>query len=58
MIKKIYHIKFNKYRKRKNPRISYIFDKILLVSIICDKRGSKNGKIIEEEKSVEILKIF
>ena len=34
-------------------------DKILVLSIICDKCGSINKKIFkEEEESIEILKIL
>ena len=37
MMKKIYWIKCIKYRKFKNPKILYIFDKTLALSIICGK---------------------
>ena len=33
-----------------------MFGKRLVLSIICDKCGSKNKKIFEEEESLEILK--
>ena len=33
-------------------------DKISVLSIICDKCGSKDKKIIKEEESIEILKIL
>ena len=36
-MKKIYWIKCIKYRKFKNPKILYIFDKTLVLSIICGK---------------------
>ena len=36
-MKKIYCTKFNKCRKFKNSTISYIFDKTLVLSIICDE---------------------
>ena len=39
---KIYCIKCNKYEKFKNPRISYVFYKILVLFIICDKCRSKD----------------
>ena len=35
-MKQIYFIKCKKYRKFKKPKISYIFDKTLVCSIICD----------------------
>ena len=53
-MKKIYCVKCNKYRKLKNPRISYIFDEILSLSTICDKCGSNDQKIFKEEESIEI----
>ena len=58
VMKKIYCIKCNKYRKFKNPKISYIFNKTLVLSIICDKCGSKDEELFKEEKSIEILKIL
>ena len=33
-------IKCTKYRKFKNPDISYIFDRTIVRSIICDECGS------------------
>ena len=45
-MKKIYYIMHNKYRKFKNPKVSYIFDKTLVPYIICDKYGSEYEKNI------------
>ena len=56
-MKKIYFIKCNKYRKFKNPKISYLFNKALVLVIICDKCGSNDEKIFNK-KSIEILKIL
>ena len=53
---KKYSFKCNKYRKFKNPKISYIFDKILLSFIICNKRSSNDEKIFKED--IEILKFL
>ena len=53
---KSYCIKCNKYRKFKKPKISYIFDKTLVVFIICGEFGSSYEKISKEEESIEILK--
>ena len=47
-----------KYRKLKNPKVSYIFEKILVLSIICSKCGSKDEKIFKEKESLEVLKIL
>ena len=57
-MKKIYCIKCNKYSSLKNPNISYIFDKTLVLSIICDKCSSEEENIFKEEESIEILKIL
>ena len=40
------------YKKFKNPEISFIFNKILVPFIICDKRDSHDKKIIKEEESI------
>ena len=34
------------------------FDKTLVLSVICDKCGTKNEKIFKEEEETEILKIL
>ena len=44
-MKKIYCIKCNKYTKFKVPKISYIFNKTLVISIICGKCGSNDEKL-------------
>ena len=56
--KKIYYVVSGKYRKFKNPKILYILEKTLVLSIISSKCGSKNEKIFKEEASTEILKIL
>ena len=57
-MKKIYRIKYNKYRKLKNRKMSYIYDKALVLFIICDKCGSNNERIFKEEELIEILKFL
>ena len=56
VMKKIYCITCNKYRKFETPKILYIFDKTLVLSIICDNCGSNDENIIKEEESIEVLK--
>ena len=51
-MKKIYFIRCNEYRKFKNPKIAYTFDKTLVIPIICDKCGSNNEKIFKEENQL------
>ena len=43
---KIYHSVCNKYRKSKNPEISYIFRKTLNSSIVYSKCGHEYKKYI------------
>ena len=57
-MKKTYCIKCTGNRKLKIRNISYIFDKTLVLSIICNKGGSNDEKIFKEEESIEILKIL
>ena len=56
-MKKIYWIKFNKYRKVKDCKI-YVFSKILVFSIICNICSSKDEKIFKKEESNDTLKIL
>ena len=52
-MKKIYCIICGNYRKLKNPKISYILDKTLVLSIICDKCSSEDKKIFKEENQLK-----
>ena len=52
---KIYCAECSKFRKFVNPRISYIFNKTLVLSIVCKKCGNTDEIIFTEEKSIEIL---
>ena len=52
--KKIYSVECNKYIKFINGKISYIFDKTIICSIIC----SKFRRIFQEKESIEILKFL
>ena len=55
-MKKVYCIKCNKYRKPKKSKISNIFNRALVFSIICENCGSNDEKIFKEEESIKILK--
>ena len=57
-MKKIYCVLCGKYRKLEKPKILYIFDKTLVVSIICSKCKNEDDKIFKGGKSTEILKII
>ena len=52
LIKKIYCIICDKYRKFKKSKNSYIFEKILVLSIICSKFKNENEKIFKEKESI------
>ena len=45
---------FYKYRKFDKPKISYLLEKILVLSIICSKCKNENETVFKEEKSIEI----
>ena len=55
-MKKAYRIKCNKYRQFKIPKISCIFKKVLIHSVICDKHCCNYEKIFKQEESIKILK--
>ena len=47
-----------KYRKFKKLWISNIFNKTLILSIVCGRPDSNDEKIVKEEESYNILKIL
>ena len=57
-MKKLYCVICGKYSKFDKPKISYIFGKILVLSIICSKCKSADEKTFKEKESIEILKIL
>ena len=57
-MRKIYCIKFKKYKEFKKLKISYICYKTLLLSSICKKCGGEDEQIFMEAKSIEVLKIL
>ena len=56
-MKKLYCVICGKYRKFGKPKISYLLEKTLVLSIICSKCKNEDEKIFKEEESIEILKI-
>ena len=50
-------VKCNNFRKFVNLNISYIFNKTVVLSIICSKCGDNNDRICKVKESTEILKI-
>ena len=53
-MKKIYCIIFGKYGKFEKPKISYLLEKTLVVSIICSKCKNKDQKLFKTEELTEI----
>ena len=47
-----------KYRKFEKPKISYVLERVLFLSIICSKCKNEDEKIFKEEDSIQILKII
>ena len=56
-MKKLYCVISNKYKKLEKPKTSYLFEKTLVLSIICSKCKTEDEKIFKEE-SIKILKIL
>ena len=44
-MKKVYCTKHKKYKEFRKPKISYLREKTLLLSSICNKCGSEDEKI-------------
>ena len=57
-MEKIYCVICGKYKKFKNSKISYIFEKTFVLSIICSKCENEDEKVCKEEQSMEMLRIF
>ena len=57
-MKKVCCVICGKYRKCKKSKISYISEKTLVLSINCSKCENENEKILKEEESIEVLKVF
>ena len=47
-----------KYRKFKNPKITSVFEKTIVLSLICSNCENKDDNIFKEKESMEILKIL
>ena len=57
-MKKVCCVNCDKYKKFKKSKISYISEKTLVLSINCSKCENEDEKILKEEESIEVLKIF
>ena len=57
-MKKLYCVICDNYKKFEKPKISYLFEKALVLYINCSKCKNKDEKLFKEEESIEILKNF
>ena len=57
-MKKLYCVICRKYRKFEKPKLLYVLEKTLLLSIISIKCKNEDQKIFKEEDSIEILEIL
>ena len=57
-MKKICCVICGKYRKFEKPKILYILEKTLVLSIICSKCNNEDEKRFKGEESIEIFKMF
>ena len=55
-MKKMYCVNCGNYTKLEKPKISYILEKTLVLSVICSKCRNEDEKRSKEEKSIEMLK--
>ena len=57
-MKKLCCVICGKYRKFEKPKISYLLEKTLILSIICSQFKNEDEKIFKGERSFEILKFL
>ena len=57
-MKKLHCVVCGRYKTFEKPKISYILEKTLVISIICSKCKNEDEKIFKEEESIEISKIL
>ena len=51
-MKQIYCVICGKYRKFRKPKISYIFEKTLVLSMICDKGKNEDEKYLKKKNQL------
>ena len=55
-MKKLCCIICGKYKKFEKPKISYLSEQTLVLSIICSKCNNNDEQLFKAEESMEILK--
>ena len=53
----MYYVICGKYKKLEKPKISYLFEKALVLSIVCSTCKNEDKKLFKEEESTEVLKV-
>ena len=53
-MKKLYCVISGNYRKSEKPTISHLWEKTLVLSIICSKCKNEDEKLFKEEELIEI----
>ena len=48
----------DRYKKIEKPKVSYIFGKTLVLSIISSKRKNEDETIFKEKESIQISKVL
>ena len=56
-MKKLYCVTCGKYRKFEKPKISYLLEKTLFLSIVCSKCKNEDEQLFTKKKSIKILQI-
>ena len=57
-MKKLYCVICGKYRKFEKPKMSYLLEKTLVLSVICSECNNEDKLLFKEQESIEILKIL
>ena len=57
-MKRLYCVICGKYRKFEKPKILYLLEKTLVLSIIWSMYKKEDEKIFKEEESIKMLKIL
>ena len=47
-----------RYRRFQKPKVSYLLEKVISLSITCRKYKNKGEKLFREQEPIEIIKIF
>ena len=56
-MKKLYCVICDKYRKFEKPKMSYLWEKRLVLFITCSKCENEEEELFKEDESNEMLKI-